>query len=104
MRRRCWQRGRVCLPDDSAIQLLAGQPKRVSSAFMIEFPRFPCFTGTQSGSPGGIGSGLQLWVGLIWVNGAGVCPERHCRAAAMTKLSGAMHSVSAPLCGVGEEP
>ena len=40
---------------------------------------------------------------MIWVNGAGVCPARHCRAAAMTKLSGAMHSVSLPLCGIGEE-
>jgi hypothetical protein len=43
-------------------------------------------------------------VGVIWVNGAGVCPARHCRAAAMTKLSGAMHSVSPPFCGIGEEP
>src|ERR1700730_14085132 len=43
-------------------------------------------------------------VGLTCVNGAGVCPLRHWRAAAMIKLSGAMHSVSPPFCGIGEEP
>jgi len=43
-------------------------------------------------------------VGVIWVNGAGVCPARHWRAAAMTKFSGAMHSVSLPFCGIGEAP
>ena len=45
-----------------------------------------------------------------------VCPEiysrdthtilaaQRCRAAAITKFSGAMHSVSLPLCEIGEEP
>jgi hypothetical protein len=46
----------------------------------------------------------SVCVGLICVNGAGVWPARHWRAAAMTKFSGAMHSVSLPLCGIGEEP
>src|SRR6266702_1085515 len=46
----------------------------------------------------------SLCVGVIWVKAAWVWPARHCRAAAMTKLSCATHSMSLPFCGMGEAP